>query len=273
MIDERTDELLDELAQAYRLFGALRWGETGDGHITARDPAQPECMWLLRHGVPFEHAQAADMVLVRPDGVAVDRAGERAVINQTAYFIHQPIHEARTDIVAAAHTHTPWGTPFAAERRRIAPISQESTVFFERHSLFDDPEVQVLSTDGGARIAAALGDGHSVVLCNHGLLTVGRSPGDAAGLFLTMERVAEVQMKARAAVPIPAAAARAARDNLSAISPSGSFGERAFWWAARRHLPWEFFGPSAGLGAAGFGGAGSRSADVDAVDASAAVYL
>lgn len=244
-VEGRADDLLEELAQAYRLFGALRWGETGDGHITARDPDQPASMWLLRHGVPFEHAQAADMVLVRPDGVAHDRRGERAVINQTAYFIHQPIHEARPDIVAAAHTHTPWGTPFAAERRRIAPISQESTVFFERHTLFDDPEVQVRSTDGGARIAAALGDGHSVVLCNHGLLTVGRSPGDAVGLFLTMERVAEVQMKARAAVPIPAAAAREARDNLSAVSPSGSFGERAFWWAARRHLPWEFFGPAA----------------------------
>ena len=48
-------------------------------------------------------------------------------------YIHHPIHEARPDIGAAAHTHTQWGTPFSAERRMIEPINQEATCFFEDH--------------------------------------------------------------------------------------------------------------------------------------------
>ncbi len=224
--------LLDDLAASYRLFAALRWGELGDGHITCRDTEQPDHMWLLRNRVPFERAQPSDMVLVAPDGRAVDQEGRPADINVTAYYIHYPIHEARPDVAAAAHTHTAWGTPFAAERRMIEPTTQEATLFFEDHALFDDEEVQILSCDGGKRIAVALGDCRAAILANHGLLTVGASPADAVGWFVMMERVAEIQMKARRGVPISAEAARASRDDIV----YGGYGWDLFNWAIRRHL-------------------------------------
>ena len=226
------ERLLGDLAAAYRLFGALRWGELGDGHITCRDTEKPDHMWLLRHRLPFERARAEDMVLVAPDGRAVDQSGRPAHINHTAYCIHHPIHEARPDVTAAAHVHTPWGTPFAAERRLIEPVSQESTLFFEDHALFDDEEVQILSPDGGKRIAVALGDCRAVILANHGLLTVGDSPADAVGWFVLMERVAEVQMKARHGLPISAEAARVCRDDIVVEG----YGWDLFNWAIRRHL-------------------------------------
>ena len=224
--------LLDDLATAYRLFGTLRWAELGDGHITCRDTEKPDHMWLLRYRVAFERAQPEDMVLVAPDGSATDQDGHRVRINNTAYQIHHPIHEARPDVGAAAHVHTQWGTPFAAERRMIEPITQESALFFEDHALFDDEEIQILSYDGGKRIAVALGDCRAVILANHGLLTVGSSPADAAGWFVLMERVAEVQMKARHGLPVSAAAARAAQGDIV----QGDYGWNLFNWAKRRHL-------------------------------------
>ena len=224
--------LLGDLATGYRLFAALRWGELGDGHITCRDTEQADHMWLLRHRVPFERAQPSDMVLVAPDGRAIDQAGRPAPINDTAYYIHHPIHEARPDVIAAAHVHTGWGVPFAAEKRMIEPITQESTLFFEDHALFDDDEVQILSSDGGKRIAVALGDCRAVILANHGLLTVGSSPADAVGWFVMMERVAELQMKARHALAISAEAARTSRDDIVV----GDYGWDLFNWAIRRHL-------------------------------------
>ncbi|MFQ5557885.1 MAG: class II aldolase/adducin family protein [Acidimicrobiales bacterium] len=223
---------LAELARAYRLFGALRFGDLGDGHITARDPERTDHMWLLRHEVSFDRATVDELVLVAPDGTATTPSGEPAAINITAHYIHHPIHQARPDLVSAAHTHTPWGTPFAAERRPIEPISQESTVFFEDHALFDDEEVQVLGLDGGGRIASALGDRTSVILANHGLLTTGTSVAAAVGLFVMMERVAEVHIKAREAKPISAIAARRTRDNLL----RGDLGSATFEWLTMRHL-------------------------------------
>lgn len=224
--------LLDDLATAYRLFGTLRWAELGDGHITCRDTEKQDHMWMLRHRVLFERAQSTDMVLVGPGGKAVDQEGRPARINNAGYRIHHPIHEARPDVTAAAHTHTPWGTPFSAERRMIEPISQESALFYGDHAVFDDEEVHIVSYDGGKRIAVALGDCRAVILANHGLLTVGNSPADAVGWFVLMERVAEVQMKARHAIPISGEATRPVRADIV----GEGYGWDMFNWAIRRHL-------------------------------------
>lgn len=219
-----------EVVLGYRIFGAFRWGDMGDGHISARDPERPDCFWLLRSGVSFDRAELDDLVLIGPDGEVLKG---RAPYNVTAHRIHWPIHEARPDVTAAAHTHTPWGTPFAAERRLLAPITQEACYFFDDHALFDDEEVQVLSTEGGKRIAAALGPHRGVILANHGLLTVGSSVAEAIAAFVLMERVAEAHLKAPAFRPISAASARLAKDGLE---PSLSL-PAAFAHLVARHVP------------------------------------
>ena len=216
------------LALAYRVFGALGWGSLGDGHISARDPERLDCFWLGRYGVPFRFMSPDDLVLVRPDG-SVEGGGH---INVAAYYIHAPVHEARPDVVAAAHCHTPYGTPFSAAVTRLAPISQEACAFFDDHEIFDDEEVNIGSTDGGKRIAAAIGGARAAILRNHGLLTVAGSVDAAVGYFLMMERSAEVAVKARDAKPISADAARRVHD---------MFVEREAWqvfqWAQRTYLP------------------------------------
>jgi ribulose-5-phosphate 4-epimerase/fuculose-1-phosphate aldolase len=200
-----------EVALGYRILAAQRWGDLGDGHISARDPERTDCFWLLRYGVSYHRAKVSDLVLVGPAGELVDGEG---VINSAAYYIHQPILAARDDAVSATHIHTGWGTPFSAEMRPILPITQESCIFFEDHAIFDDEEVQVQDTAGGRRIAEALGDNRAIILRNHGLLTVGGSVAESVGTFVTLERVAESHMKARDAKPISAEAARYAKQDL-----------------------------------------------------------
>ena len=216
-------------ALGYRLFGALRWGDLGDGHISARDPERTDCFWMLRYGVSYHQARVADLVLVGPDGELADGEG---AINRAAYFIHHPILMARPDAVSAAHVHTPWGTPFAAEVRPIEPISQESCVFFEDHAIFDDDEVQIQGTDGGRRIAEAMGNNRAVIMRNHGLLTAADGVAETVGLFVEMERVAEVHMKARDAKPISAEAARYAKADLTQFGP----GKVAFYALVARYI-------------------------------------
>ena len=202
-----------DVALGYRILAAQRWGDTGDGHISARDPERTDHFWVLRWGVSFHEATVADLVLIGPDGRIVEGEGAGG-INVAAYYIHGPILAARPEAVSATHVHTGWGTPFAAERRPLLPITQESCVFFEDHALFDDEEVQIQDTDGGRRIAEALGENRAIILANHGLLTVGGSVAEAVGSFVLMERVAEAHMKARDAKPISAEAARYAKADL-----------------------------------------------------------
>jgi ribulose-5-phosphate 4-epimerase/fuculose-1-phosphate aldolase len=218
-----------EVALGYRIFAALHWGDLGDGHISARDPERTDCFWMLRYGVSYHEARVSELVLVGPEGELVEGEG---FINRAAYFIHHPILAARPDVASAVHVHTGWGTPFAAERRPLEPISQEACIFFEDHAIFDDEEVQIQDVEGGQRIAQALGENRAAILRNHGLLTVGHRVDEAVGSFVAFERVAEVHMKARRAVAISAAAARYARDDLTKFGA----GRVGFWNLVARHI-------------------------------------
>ena len=187
---------------------------------------------LLRGDVAFRDARVDDLVL-GPDGRIVEGGGGT---NRPAFFIHWPILAARPELVSVAHTHTSFGTPFSAEARLLEPITQEACVFFEDHALFDDEEVQVQGLDCGVRIAAALGANRAAVMRNHGLLTVGASVREAVAWFVMMERVAEAHVKARAARPISADAARYAKSDLATDAQA----DRVFHFLVRHHL-----GPSA----------------------------
>ena len=218
------------LALAYRVFGALRWGSLGDGHISARDPERTDHFWLARYGVPFGDVTVDDLVLVAPDGSVAEGEG---YINVAAYNIHHPIHEARPDAVSAAHTHTPYGTPFAALVEPLRPISQEACAFVDDHALFDDEEVNIVSTAGGKRIAEALGPHRAVLLRNHGTLTVGGSVDECIGWYVMLERTCEVHVKTPQARPISDEAARFAKESVGTVVA----GWQVFQWLLRQHVP------------------------------------
>lgn len=169
----------------------------GDGHISARDPQLPDHFWLLDWGVAFGEATVGKLVLVGPGGEVKDADGKATgAVNTAGYNIHHPLLMARPDVVSAAHTHTAFGTPWSANVEPFRALSQEACAFVFDQALFDDEEVEVLSIDGGKRIAAALGDKKFCILRNHGLLTVGRSVEAAMGWFVMAVRVAEVHVKA-----------------------------------------------------------------------------
>ena len=77
-----------------------------------------------------------------------------------------------------------------------------------------------------------MGKNRAVILRNHGLLTATDDVAETVGLFVEMERVAEVHMKARDAKPISAAAARYAKADLTQFGP----GKAAFSSLVARHI-------------------------------------
>ena len=228
-IDEIRARRKRDCVLGYRLLAANRWGDAGDGHISARDPEQTDHFWMLRYGVSYHEATTDDLVLVAPDGSLAAGTG---FVNVAGYYIHYPILRTRPDAVSAVHVHTGWGTPFSAEARLFQPITQESCIFFEDHALFDDEEVQVQSLEAGQRIADALGNTRAIILRNHGLLTVGDSVAEAVGSFIQMERVAEAHMKARDPKPISREAALFAQKDLVQFG----IGRGAFRAMVTRHI-------------------------------------
>ena len=184
------------LAAAFRLFGRFGFGEGVAGHITARDPERPDHFWVNPFGVDFSLMRTSDLLLVSHTGEVVEGGYQ---VNQAAFAIHSGIHAARTDVIAAAHTHSLNGKALSSLRQPLRPLTQDACAFYEDHVIFDDYTGVVLDPDEGKRIAHALGDSKAAILRNHGLLTVGHSVDEAAWWFITMERSAQAQLLAQAA--------------------------------------------------------------------------
>jgi ribulose-5-phosphate 4-epimerase/fuculose-1-phosphate aldolase len=184
------------LAAAFRLFARFGYDEGLAGHITARDPEWPDHFWvnpLARH---FGQMRVSDLHLINHKGEVVE--GDDFV-NTAAFTIHSQVHAARPDVVAAAHAHSVHGKAWSSLSRLLDPITQDACSFYDDHSLYDDYTGVVLELDEAKRIAHALGGNKACILRNHGLLTVGRSVGQAAWWFIAMDRSCHAQLLAEAA--------------------------------------------------------------------------
>lgn len=184
------------LAAAFRLFSKFGFDEGVAGHITARDPERDDHFWVNPFGTHFGHIRVSDLICVNRTGEVVE--GDAAV-NKAAFVIHSQVHEARPDVVAAAHAHSIYGKSWSALGRMLDPITQDVCAFYQDHALFDDYTGVVLDLEEGKRLAHALGEHKAVILRNHGLLTVGHSVDEAAWWFITMERSCQAQLLAEAA--------------------------------------------------------------------------
>ena len=186
----------ERLAAALRLFGRFGFDEGVAGHISARDPEFPNYFWVNPFAVPFAHVKVSNLVLVDEEGNVV--RGEY-VVNKAAFVIHSCIHQARPEVVGAAHAHSMYGKALSATDQHIEPLTQDSCVFYNDHAVLEDYTGLVQDLEEGKRIAQTLGSSKAIILRNHGLLTVGKSVDSAAYWFIAMERSAQAQLVAKAA--------------------------------------------------------------------------
>lgn len=195
-IEEERLHRKQRLAGAFRLFGRFGFSEGIAGHITARDPEFTDHFWVNPLGKYFGHIRVSDLLLVNSEGEVVK--GD-APVNRAAFAIHSQVHEARPDIVAAAHAHSLHGKAWSSLGRLLDPLTQDACAFYQDHALFDDYKGVVLDTSEGKRIGESLGDKKAVILRNHGFLTVGQTVDEAAFWYISFERSAQAQLLAEAA--------------------------------------------------------------------------
>ncbi len=195
-VEEERLHRKQRLAAGFRLFSKFGFEEGVAGHITARDPGDPELFWVNPFAVAFAHISVSDLICVNSRGDVVE--GDRPV-NVAAFAIHSQVHAARPDVVAAAHSHSVHGKAWSSLGRKLDPITQDVCAFYGDHGLFDDYTGVVVDVDEGKRIGVALGEHKAVILRNHGLLTVGHSVDEAVWWFVTMERSCQAQLLAEAA--------------------------------------------------------------------------
>ncbi|KAK5193282.1 hypothetical protein LTR99_006832 [Exophiala xenobiotica] len=167
---EEREYLKGRLALAFRIFGKFGFDEGVAGHITLRDPVDPHTFWVNPFGVAFSHIKRSDLILVDHEGKVID-GGPCRLLNTAAYMIHAAIHNARPDVLCAAHSHSIYGRSFCALGRPIDIITQDSCAFYNDQAVYTQFKGIVLAKEEGENIAKAIGPKKACLLQNHGLLT------------------------------------------------------------------------------------------------------
>ena len=193
-----------DLAAAYRLVALYKWDDLVFTHITLRLPDADDQFLINPYGLFFDEITASSLVKIDLQGRKVQDSPFE--VNPAGFVIHSAIHAARHDARCVMHTHTLNGVAVSAQRAGLLPISQHS--MFTLGSLgYHDFEGPALNDDEKPRLVADLGDKSSLILRNHGLLTVGETVSDAFVAMYYLEASCTIQVRAQAGggelIPVP----------------------------------------------------------------------
>lgn len=148
--------------------------------LTAITPSSVEYTKLEPENVP----------VVNPDGKIVE--GTMKPSSETGF--HLALYAARPDITAVVHTHSPYAATFACLRREIPAVHY--LVGFAGKQVPVAPYATYGSEELASHIVSSIGHCNAVLLANHGLVSVGSTPGRAFNTAEEIELVARICFQA-----------------------------------------------------------------------------
>ncbi|MBK8321331.1 MAG: class II aldolase/adducin family protein [Betaproteobacteria bacterium] len=188
-----------DLAAAYRLVAHYGMADMMANHISARVPDEENAFLINAYGMMYEEITASSLIkldvdgniLLKPDFGALDYG-----INKAGYVIHSAVHRANHEIACVIHTHTAAGLAVSALECGLLPITQTAMRFLKIG--YHDYQGVVLDEKEQASLLADMGDSEALILRNHGLLTVGRTVGEAFNWMHRLELSCRSQLAAMA---------------------------------------------------------------------------
>src|SRR5205085_2708649 len=184
-----------DLAAAYRAVALYGWDDLVFTHISARVPGPDHHFLINPYGMFFEEITASSLVKVNLAGEKVSQTPFE--INPAGFTIHSAVHEAREDAHCVIHLHTTEGVAVSCQKEGLLPISQQS-LYPLMGLAYHDYEGVALNPEEKGRLVRDLGDRHSMILRNHGLLTCGPTVADAFLFMYILQKACEVQIRGQA---------------------------------------------------------------------------
>ncbi len=214
--------MLDELrAEVCRLHaelprsGLVTWTSA---NVSGRDP-QTGLVVIKPSGIRYDDLTPGNMVVVDLDGKVVE--GKHKPSSDT--FAHVYVYRQRPELNGVVHTHSTFATAWAAAGRPIPPVL---TAICDE---FGGPipvgaYAKIGGDEIGKEIVRSIGGSPAILMKNHGVFTVGRTPEAAVKAAVMVEDVARTVFYALQLGPLdeipPEEVARAHRRYLEEYGQS-----------------------------------------------------
>lgn len=180
-MDTTTRQVIEELQIATRILveeGVL----DGFGHVSVRNPANPDCYFMLRNNSPPSGVEADSFVELDGQSEPVGVVAGRPSIER---FIHGEIYRSRSDVHAVVHSHSPHLVAFAASGVPLKPLYHMCGFLGGGAPVFDIAaehgmtDMLISNRQRGQSLAATLGRSALVLMRGHGATVVGESIKEA----------------------------------------------------------------------------------------------
>jgi ribulose-5-phosphate 4-epimerase/fuculose-1-phosphate aldolase len=194
-IGEEEWRLRQELADCYRLFAELGWGEAIFNHITLRLPGPERHCLINPFGLMYEEVTPENLVKIDLDGNVVGPSAHP--VNPAGFIIHSAIHRARADAHCVMHVHTTAGIAVACKFQGLSHDNFYGAMFHDRVAYHDFEGISVHAEEQ-PRLVRSLGEKDVLILRNHGLLVLGEDVPHAFRWLWSLQRACEVQCQTQA---------------------------------------------------------------------------
>ena len=190
-------QALDELVTANRILA--REGVVDSfGHVSIRHPDRADRFVLSRARAP-ECIEVEDLMEFTCDGAPIDPAGRNPYAER---FIHGAVYDARPDVRAIVHHHSPSVIPFSVTAAQLSPVMHMCAGIgtriptWDSRASFGDTNLLVTNMDMARELAAALGHRPVILMRGHGCVVAGPSLREVIFNSIYLQLNADLQMKA-----------------------------------------------------------------------------
>ncbi|MEI9928472.1 MAG: class II aldolase/adducin family protein [Sphingomonas sp.] len=222
-----------DLAAAYRVIAIYGWDDQLATHISARLPGTGHEFLINPFGLLFEEITASSLLKVDMNGELLEPSEH--IVNKAGFMVHSAVHMAAPEALWAVHLHTIAGMAVAAQQGGLKPLCPAAMLLHGRIGYHPFEGVTVVEGER-ERMGANLGDNWAMILHNHGLLSVGRTIGEAMQRMYFLERACQVQVAAQGGGPLilpPEEIADAVKEQRKLVSTRTA---DMTWEALRRKL-------------------------------------
>ena len=198
------DEQLGLLVTANRIL-AREGVVDAYGHVSIRHPERPDRYILSQSRAP-DLVEVSDLMEYTLEGDPVDQQGRSMYTERP---IHGGIYQAREDVMAVVHNHSPTVIPFSVTNTQLRPMFHLGAIngpelpVWDIRDNFQDTNMLVANMDQGRDLAACLGDRRVSLMRGHGCVIAGQTirevvmaavyPQVNAGLLLQSLQLGEVK--------------------------------------------------------------------------------
>lgn len=178
------EELRKQVCDCNRQLPAQGLVTWTSGNVSGRDP-QTGLVVIKPSGVLFEDLTPDNMVVVDLDGKIVE--GKLGVSTDTATHLY--VYRYRDDVMGIVHTHSNFATAFAAVGKSI-PVYLTAIADEFGCPIPCGAYARIGGEEIGKEILRSIGPSLAILMKNHGVFTIGKSPLHALKAAVMTEDIA-----------------------------------------------------------------------------------